>query len=131
MAAMGLRWVISFWHGVGVVCVRCTQMPQKHLYTLGGFLALCGSQHSNTTFTALPHRCRDLPVAHRSKRRFCVPLLVIPGPVEPESVDVYFERTYKAFQDYGPDSAAGLRVSQADNTTIDHTIFLVSLHAGV
>ncbi|GLI64632.1 hypothetical protein VaNZ11_007950 [Volvox africanus] len=74
-------------------------------------------------------RCTDLPVAHRSKRRFTYILTVIPGPEEPSSMDVYVSRTLDAFKEYGPYSESSLMVMGNDRQLFEHKIFLSAIFA--
>lgn len=42
-------------------------------------------------------RCADLPVTHRTQRRFCMPLAIIPGPSEPKNMWPYLQPMAREF----------------------------------
>jgi hypothetical protein len=57
-----------------------------------------------TTYSTgvLAVRCSSLQEMDRNKRANCKVLVVIPGPAEPESLDVHFQLTSTIFQKFGP-----------------------------
>lgn len=82
-------------------------------------------------------RCTDIPVTHRGRRAFCLPLLVIPGPSEPPSMAPYLRHTLEAFQKYGPFGSSmdveqhniNGTTSEVMKSTIQHRIFLSGITA--
>lgn len=57
--------------------------------------------------------------------------MVISGPKEPESMEVYFRDTIDAFKKYGPSSSQGMRVTEHGNgREFGHKIFLGGVYAG-
>jgi hypothetical protein len=51
-------------------------------------------------------RCLDLPPYLRNKLRFTLPLMVVPGPKEPKSMDPYLEAILEEAREYGPTGTA-------------------------
>ena len=78
----------------------------------------------------------DIPVTHRGRRQFCLPLLVIPGPDEPANLAPYLKNTLDAFARYGPGGEAmkvTQHMKQADGSVgkvpMEHRIFLGAVAA--
>ena len=82
-------------------------------------------------------RCIDIPVTHRGRRSFCLPLLVIPGPKEPPSIAPYLRNTLEAFKKFGPFGDNPLHVKQCKlnangqiiESDLHHRIFLSGVTA--
>ena len=82
-------------------------------------------------------RCIDIPVTHRGRRSFCLPLLVIPGPNEPPSIAPYLRNTLEAFQKFGPFGSEPMSVHEHKldgdgmvvKSDLNHQIFLCGVTA--
>jgi hypothetical protein len=83
-------------------------------------------------------RCADLPPTHRSQRRFCMPVALIPGPKEPQNLWTYLKFVADEFAggardddtvqhdfENGTKLHAKMRVEPCDGQEFDH-IFLCS-----
>lgn len=55
-------------------------------------------------------RCEDLPTDQRSLRKFHPVLMLIPGPLQPVTMDPYLEIIARDFVKYGPTSEQGMVV---------------------
>lgn len=55
--------------------------------------------HKKYSMGIIAMRCEDLPGKLISKRRFTLPLAIIPGPKEPEHLDVYFQPIIAEFKE--------------------------------
>eukprot|EP00198_Chlamydomonas_reinhardtii_P014401 XP_001703738.1 predicted protein [Chlamydomonas reinhardtii] len=73
--------------------------------------------------------CADLPVTQRSKRRHCFPLIITPGPSEPDSMEVYLRPTLTAFKAFGPGTEGMTVVDAASGRTFGHKMFLGGIFA--
>lgn len=66
-----------------------------------------GTDHSSGVVML---RCEDLPLDQRPLRKFHPVLMLIPGPIQPLSMDPYFKVIADDFVRYGPDSPHGMEV---------------------
>jgi hypothetical protein len=88
-------------------------------------------------------RCADLPSTHRSQRRFCMPLALIPGPREPRNLWIYlmyvadeFAGRSRTFQEVADDFCqsrqlhASVRVQPCGDvsTSFNHTFLLGAVY---
>lgn len=110
--------------------------PAVSAYGLGyDFAELFNFKDHSTGLVFL--RCEDMPAKERTKREFHVPLMIIPGPQQPENLDAYFNLILKELQQYGP-GGPGLVVSPlsqgADGVLVRlppvvHRVVLTTLYA--
>jgi hypothetical protein len=76
-------------------------LPDNSCWELGydGFQCFAFKQYTAGVLTL---RCVDLPPEYRTKKRFAAPLVIIPGPMEPASIEHYVSGVLQEFAAYGP-----------------------------
>lgn len=108
--------------------------PNTSAYALGyDFAGLFNFKDHSTGLIFL--RCEDLPAAVRTKRSYHLPLMIVPGPQQPEDLDCYFQVILDELKLYGP-GGPGLVVSPAfkDGATVSclpprrHRVVLTGLY---